>query len=58
MTLSDIFLFEQQGIDESGKIMGKLKPTGLRPKFISKLEAHGLHLPASIFVAKDGQNMF
>ncbi|MBI4866179.1 MAG: CpaF family protein [Candidatus Wallbacteria bacterium] len=54
VTLSDIFIFEQQGIDENGKIIGRLKPTGLRPKFIQKLEAHGIHLPASIFVSKDG----
>ncbi|MBI3889963.1 MAG: CpaF family protein [Candidatus Wallbacteria bacterium] len=54
VTLSDIFIFEQHGIDENGKIVGKLSPTGLRPRFISKLEAHGIHLPASIFVSKDG----
>jgi pilus assembly protein CpaF len=58
ITLSDIFVFEQRGVDESGKIIGRLKPTGLRPRFINKLEAHGVHLPASIFMAKDGDGGF
>ena len=48
ITMTDIFTFEQSGI-ENGKIMGKLRPTGLRPKFMDKLEAAGIHLPPSIF---------
>jgi pilus assembly protein CpaF len=48
VTMTDIFLFEQSGI-ENGKIIGRLRPTGLRPKFIDKIEAAGIHLPPSIF---------
>lgn len=48
VTMTDIFLFEQSGI-ESGKIIGRLRPTGLRPKFMDKIEAAGIHLPPSIF---------
>jgi pilus assembly protein CpaF len=48
ITLMDIFAFEQMGI-ENGKVIGKLRPTGLRPKFIDKIEASGIHLPASTF---------
>ncbi len=48
ITLMDIFAFEQMGI-ENGKVIGKLRPTGLRPKFMDKFEASGIHLPASIF---------
>jgi pilus assembly protein CpaF len=48
ITMTDIFLFEQSGFEE-GKVIGRLRPTGLRPKFIDKLEAAGIHLPASIF---------
>lgn len=48
ITLSDIFEFEQTGV-EAGKVIGRMRPTGLRPKFIDKLEASGQHLPPSVF---------
>jgi pilus assembly protein CpaF len=48
ITMTDIFIFEQSGYEE-GKVVGRLRPTGLRPKFIDKIEAAGIHLPASIF---------
>lgn len=48
ITMSDIFEFEQTGI-ESGKIIGRIRPTGLRPKFIDRIEASGIHLPPSVF---------
>lgn len=48
VTLTDIFVYEQTGT-EGGKIMGGLRPTGLRPKFMDKLEAHGVHMPPSVF---------
>ena len=48
ITMTDIFVFEQTGY-EGNKIVGRLRPTGLRPKFMEKLEAAGIHLPPSIF---------
>jgi pilus assembly protein CpaF len=48
ITMTDIFLFETTGY-EGGKVVGRLRPTGLRPKFMDKIEAAGIHLPASIF---------
>jgi pilus assembly protein CpaF len=48
ITTTDIFVFEQMGT-ENGKIVGKLRPTGLRPKFMDKIESAGVHLPATIF---------
>ena len=48
ITLTDLFVFEQTGLDE-GKIIGRLRPTGFRPKFIDRIEATGIHLPASVF---------
>ncbi len=48
VVMADIFVFEQQGI-ENGKIIGRLKPTGLRPKFYEKLEHHGVTFPPSLF---------
>lgn len=48
ITMTDIFIFEQSGY-ETGKVVGRLRPTGLRPKFMDKIDAAGIHLPASIF---------
>jgi pilus assembly protein CpaF len=48
ITMTDIFVFEQTGI-ENGKIIGRLRPTGLRPKFMDKIETAGINLPPSIF---------
>jgi pilus assembly protein CpaF len=48
ITLTDLFVFEQSGI-ENGQVIGRLRPTGLRPKFMDKIEASGIHLPPSIF---------
>lgn len=45
----DIFRFEQSGMDENGKIIGRLKPTGIRPKFANKFAEFGIHLPPNIF---------
>lgn len=48
VVLQDIFLFEQKGI-EDGRIVGRLRPTGVRPKFTPKLESAGYFLPPSVF---------
>ena len=48
VTLTDIFAFEQTGY-ENGKVLGRIRPTGLRPKFMDKIEGAGIHLPPQIF---------
>jgi pilus assembly protein CpaF len=48
ITMTDIFLFEQLGY-ENGRVVGRLRATGLRPRFMDKIEAAGIHLPPSIF---------
>lgn len=48
ITLTDIFVFEQVGFD-NGKVKGVLRPTGLRPKFMQKIEQSGINLSPSIF---------
>ena len=48
IVLSDIFVFEQTGL-EAGKVIGRLRPTGIRPRFIDIIEAAGIHLPPNIF---------
>jgi pilus assembly protein CpaF len=48
IVMQDIFVFEQTGV-EGGKIVGRMKPTGIRPKFIEKFEAANIYLPPNIF---------
>lgn len=48
ITMTDIFVFEQTGYEE-GRVIGRFRPTGLRPKFIEQIEAAGIHLSASTF---------
>ena len=48
IVLQDIFTFQQTGV-ESGKIVGRMKPTGIRPKFIHRFEVHNIYLPPNIF---------
>lgn len=54
ITMTDLFLFEQTGV-ENGKIVGRLRPTGLRPKFVDRFEQVGIHLPPSIFGVGSGR---
>jgi pilus assembly protein CpaF len=48
ITMSEIFRFEQTGM-ENGRVIGRLRPTGLRPKFMHKLQEAGVMLPPSVF---------
>ncbi len=45
----DIFVFEQTGIDEHGKVLGELKPTGVRPTFMNVFKTMGITLPKGEF---------
>ncbi|SFN95014.1 CpaF family protein [Proteiniclasticum ruminis] len=49
ITLQDIFVFRQEGFDETGKVMGKHVATGIVPKFIEKLKTYGENVPSAIF---------
>lgn len=49
VTMQDIFLFEKNGVSESGKVLGRFRATGVRPKFYEKVRAAGMTLPASLF---------
>jgi pilus assembly protein CpaF len=48
IVLQDVFVFEQTGVSE-GKIQGRLRPTGVRPRFSEKFHVMGIHLPSGIF---------
>jgi pilus assembly protein CpaF len=48
IVMQDLFMFEQQGF-EGGTVVGRLRPTGIRPKFMEVIEAANIHLPPTIF---------
>jgi pilus assembly protein CpaF len=48
VVLQDVFTFEQEAF-EGGKVIGRIKPTGVRPKFMPKLEDAGIRLSPTIF---------
>ena len=49
VVMQDIYKYVQEGIDETGRARGKFEATGIRPGFMSKLEAAGVRLPSSAF---------
>src|SRR5436305_610813 len=49
ITLQDVFLFEKTGILESGKVLGRFRATGIRPKFYERLKSCGISLPPQLF---------
>ena len=51
VTLTDIFKFEQTGVTPEGRIVGQVRPTGMRPLFTPRLEASGFKLGGEIFGA-------
>jgi pilus assembly protein CpaF len=49
IVMTDVFKFEKTGVDDSGKTLGELKPTGIRPLFSARLEKAGLKLGPEVF---------
>jgi septum site-determining protein MinD len=54
ISLQDIFLYKQEGIDKKRKIIGRFVPTGFIPKFVEDMEAHGLKVSRGLFSAAGG----
>ena len=53
--LQDIFLFDYSaGLDEEGRFLGNLRATGLRPRFIERLQDRGVTVPAEVFAPIPG----
>jgi len=48
ITMTDLFIYEQSGY-EKNRIVGRLRPTGLRPKCIDRIEDAGIHRPPAVF---------
>ena len=45
-TMQELFCFERIGVDPAGKVMGRFRPTGIRPRFSERLKQYGMQLPA------------
>jgi len=53
ITLQQIFCFEQEGIEEDGRILGKFKACGIRPRFTEKFQIMGIPVPQGIFEVRE-----
>jgi pilus assembly protein CpaF len=49
ITMQDIFVFEKIGVDEDGRVRGRFRATGIRPKCTERFAASGIQLPAQMF---------
>jgi pilus assembly protein CpaF len=49
ITMQDIFLFERAGLGHDGRVRGRFKATGIRPKCSDRLASAGMHLPMDMF---------
>jgi len=49
ITMQEIFVFEKMGMTQDGKVIGRFRATGVRPKLAERLRAAGIHLPSDMF---------
>jgi pilus assembly protein CpaF len=49
ITMQEIFQFERTGVDREGKVIGRFRATGIRPRFSERLKAYGMQLPRIFF---------
>jgi len=49
VTTQDIFVFDKTGVREDGRVLGRFRPTGIRPKFYERLKSAGITLATSVF---------
>ncbi|HKG45391.1 MAG TPA: CpaF family protein [Pyrinomonadaceae bacterium] len=49
ITMQEIFQYERTGVDAQGQVLGRFRPTGIRPRFAERLKACGLQLPRVFF---------
>ena len=49
ITMQDVFIYERKGVDQDGRVLGRFRPTGVRPRFAERLKLYGLQLPRSFF---------
>ncbi len=50
--MQDVFRYKQMGIDQNGRAFGQFEATGVRPTFVSRIEAAGIKLPSNLFAER------
>jgi pilus assembly protein CpaF len=53
VTMQDIFVFDRQGVAEDGTVLGRFRPTGIRPRFAELLSTRGVDLSGLMFLEGD-----
>ena len=51
ITMQDIYVFDRTGVDPEGNVLGSFKPTGIRPRFMDRLERYGINVGSLLFAA-------
>ncbi len=49
ITMQEIFMYERTGVDQQGQVLGRFRPSGVRPRFAERLKACGMQLPRVFF---------
>ena len=49
ITMQEVFIFDRKGVDRDGKVLGRFRPTGVRPRFAERLKIYGFQLPRTFF---------
>lgn len=49
VSMQEIFKFEREGVDQDGRVLGQIRPTGIRPRFAERLQRYGCALPSLLF---------
>ena len=52
VTIQDIFVYKQEGVDKNRKIIGRFVPTGFIPKFVEEMKAKGMNFSRGLFEVK------
>ena len=50
VSMHDVFAFQGRGVDPTGRVLGRLQPTGIRPHFMERLEQYGQRVPVETFL--------
>jgi pilus assembly protein CpaF len=53
ITMQDIFIYERQGMDPEGRVLGRFRATGIRPRFADRLKAYGIELSQLLFAEEN-----
>jgi pilus assembly protein CpaF len=52
ITMQDIYTFDRTGLDPEGNVLGSFKPSGIRPRFMERLERYGVNIGSLLFAEK------